>query len=816
MRHRLLDWLRQDVGYALRGMRRAPGFTAMVVLTLALGVGANAAMYSVLDGLFGVPAGIANPDGLKRLYLASPENFNSPEGIRASLEVSYQTFSAFEEAVGERATLAAWAEPSEGTISRDDEEQPARISWVTHDYFSVLGIDAFRGRLFAPEEGRVDAPAQVAILSHSFWTRAFDSDPGAIGRTVAVNDTTYTVIGVAGDGFRGLDVARTDVFLPLGTFPGSGQPAFGLAWYQWGSSYLRVVGRFDDALSGAVTERATLGFRSQPEIRGYRFDTTDVVLAGPIVEALGPGRQDAAIPISTRTAGVTLVVLLVACANAASLLLVRASRRRREIAVRLALGVSRKRLFAQLLTEIVLLALIASAVAVAVGAWGGSTLRRLLLPDVTWAQPTVEPRLLVLALGVAVATGLLAALAPGFYSLRTDTQSALKAGAREGSSRRSLARSALLVTQAALSVVLVVGAALFVRSLGRLDAIDLGYEAEQLVRVWIRSSARTTTLFQENPSAVSRAAANLSRLPGVIGSAQAYHYPMGGYSGGAVFFPGELTPVEPGPSANEVSPEFFHVTGLQIVAGRTFEPGEAGVALVNEMMAATLWPGQDAVGQCFARRSPTADCTRVIGVVQNAHLRTIIEEPVLQYFVPLEEGRARAIAIRFNGDWRIIVTSARAELERTFDAELVSVDRMSDGLAPQLRQWRLGAEMFTAFGLLALIVTAVGIYSVTSYTVSQRTHEMGVRIALGARIADVLRLVIAQGIGVILVGIALGITIALALGRLIASLLYEVQPRDPMAMTAAAAVLLAVGVLASLIPALRAARVDPVRALSAE
>jgi predicted permease len=812
----IMDALRQDLSYAVRGMRRSPGFTAMVVATLALGVGANGAMYSVLDGIFGVPAGLPDPKGLRRLYLASPENFNSEEGIRASVEFSYPSFAAMEEAVGDPDVLAAWAESDEAMITWEASSQPARISWITHDFFSVLGVRPALGRFFSADEARVEVPSRVLILSHDFWTKTLAADPAAVGRTVSLNDTTYTVIGVAGEGFRGAELSYSDIFLPVGTLPYAGQTYLRLSWYQWGGSHLRVVGRISDETEVAVTERATLGFRQQPVIQGFRNDTTNVVLAGPIVEALGPGRKDAAIPISTRTAGVTLVVLLVACANAASLLLVRATRRRREVAVRLALGVARGRLFAQLLAESVLLAVIAGGIACALAVWGGSVLRRLLLPNVQWAQPTIELGSVALVMVIALATGLIAGVAPSFHSLRQDTSSALRAGARDGVSRRSLARSSLLVAQAALSVVLVMGAALFVRSLGRLDSIEVGYDTDQIIRAGVRLTPRSSALLRENPGALAEVGTSLAGVPGVTGVALTAQLPMGGWASTSVYLPGQDLPIRPGPSFNEVAPEFFSVAGIGVLAGRSFEPGEHSVAIVNETMAATLWPGQNAVGQCLVLARASAECTEIIGVAENAHRSNIIEEPTPQYYLPLDASDARAVVVRFDEDWRHIVTAARAELERTFGPEGVRVERLSDGLAPQLRQWRLGAQLFTAFGVLALVVTAVGVYSVMAYTVSQRTHEMGVRIALGARIKDVMGLVVGQGLGVVVLGVGLGIVIALVLGKLIASLLYGVKPHDPVALAAAALVLITVGVVACLVPAWRAAQVDPVRALSAE
>jgi predicted permease len=684
---------------------------------------------------------------------------------------------------------------------------------VTHDFLSVLGVNPAQGRFFAADEGAVDTPARVVVLSHDFWAEAFGAAPGIVGGSVAINDTAYTVIGVAEQGFRGLDVSMTDVFLPLGTYPDVGQPALGLSWFEWGGSLLRAVARLSTPDAEAVlTGRATAGYRAQPEIPRYLIDRTNVVLAGPIVQARGPGQLEGPIPISIRTAGVAAVVLLIACANVASLLLVRATRRRRELAVRLTLGVSRGRLFGQLLTESVALGSVAGAAACLVGVWGGSVLRGLLLPSVAWARPLVESRTVLLVMLVAAGGGLLAGLAPALSGSKADASSALKSGAHGSGGRWLGARSLLLVVQGALSIVLVVGAALFVRSLGRLDALDLGYDTDRLVRASVTMRGE-----RPNAAAIRETSERIAALPGVTGVALASSMPMSGWSGATVYIAGRQMPLtDPSAIFIRVTPEFFEVAGMALQEGRTFERGEGAVAVVNETLARTLAPGGSAVGQCLLLGDADAECTRVIGVSEDARRGQILEEQRPQFFVPLNEGRETAILARFSGDGRPIAAAARSKLERTFEPGIVRVERMSDALATQLRPWRLGAQLFSGFGLLALVVTSVGVYSVMAYTVSQRTHEMGVRIALGARVHDVLRLVLRDGLRVIGLAIAVGIVAALVLGRLVASLLYRVTPRDPVAMGAAAAVLLAVGLLACLIPAWRAARVDPVRALSAE
>jgi predicted permease len=796
----------------------------MVVATLALGVGANAAMLSVLSGIFGAPAGLQDPSYLRRLYLspdASPEPGVVP---RARDEFSYPEVSSIEQMLGSEQMLAVWSEPEEKTVARGESPQSARVTFVSEDFFAALGVPVARGRFFAAGEGAVEAPTRVVVLSHAFWQRAFSGDPDALGATLAVEDTAYTVIGIAAEGFRGLDVTAADLFLPIGAFPAQGQR--GLAWYQWGSGYFQLATRLPSAMGEAeLLERATVGYRAQPDIRGYRTDRSLSMLAGPIVEARGPGYVDGSVPISVRIAGVTGMVLLIACANVVNLLLVRSSRRRREIAVRLALGVSRGRLFRQLLTESVVLAALAGGAACLVGSWGGSILRGVLLPDTEWARPVVEPFSLALVMLGAAGCGVLVGVASGMAGTRTIATAAFRASGSGGGRRNPVLRTGLLAAQGALSMVLLVGAGLFVRSLGELDALDLGYDTDQLVRasVSIRGG-------DPDPTPLRETAAVLAATRGVTGVALASSTPMGGWSSSTIFLDGRTTPISsPSPSYNQVTPEFFDVAGMSLLAGRSFERGESGVAVVNQTLAELIAPGGDAIGQCLRLGDANAACTRVVGVSENARRgMVLIEEPRPLFFLPLGDRVAvaasgpgvlrepTAILIRVDGDPRSVAATARAELERSFDPGVVRVDRISDALAPQLRPWRLGAQLFTAFGVLALLVTAVGFYSVMAYSVQQRTHEMGVRIALGARVHDVVRLVLREGVGVVLLGVLAGVGVALALGRLVESLLYGVNARDPVAMAAAGAVLLAVGVAACLVPAVRATRVDPVRALSAE
>jgi predicted permease len=417
-------------------------------------------------------------------------------------------------------------------------------------------------------------------------------------------------------------------------------------------------------------------------------------------------------------------------------------------------------------------------------------------------------RAVVFALASAAVVGLLATLTPAMQSWGGNLGTGLKVTSREGGGRGSALRSGLLAGQAALAVILLMGAVLFVRSLDNVAALRLGFDVDELA--WVGSVAE-----RDGPGQRAEIAARLAGLGGVSGTALARVPPMMGSSGTRVFLPGRdsLPSFDPAayPAYNTVSPEFFAVTGMRIVDGRGFVEGERNVVVVSEMMARTFWPGESAPGKCIIVGQPDGTCVEVVGVAEDSRRMAIIEEPTLQYFIPrAADAAGGVILLRVDPrHWDVVASAVREELSVRYAARDVSIRRMSEALEPQFRPWRLGAQLFSGFGLLALLVTIVGVYSVMAYAVSQRSHEMGVRMALGARLPDILGLVIGAGVRVVAVGVVAGIAVSLALGRIVESLLYDVTPYDPVAMTWAAGILLATGVAASFVPAWRAGRVDP-------
>jgi putative ABC transport system permease protein len=833
LRHRAYTWfhrrelLAHDVRLTLRGLLRSPGFTAVAVLTLALGVGANAGVFSLIDRVFNQPPeGLAEPESLRRLYLELPNNPFEPGMIFPSF--SYSSFSAVEATEDGAYDAIAWIPSSEETLRDGERQVPVRTAFVSHDFFSVLGVGAVRGRLFGEEEARVDVPTPVAVIAHALWERGFGLDPNVVGQAVSLSSGDFTIVGVVHEPFRGLDLSYTDVFLPLGAFPGSVQQT--APWYEQTGSYLRAAVRLRPGVDDAqASERLTAGhLRRVPPTSDRRgIDSMEVVRTGSIIETRGLGRRAGtedrrqAVSVSTRAIGVSTLLLLIACTNVATLLLVRAGRRRREIAVRLALGVSRSRLTFQLLSEGVVLAAVAGAAAILVAAWGGRLLRGLLLPDVQWAEPLVEPRTLLFALGTATGVGLMAGLAPALQSRRLDVSSSLKSGARTDRSSRSALRSGLVAAQAALSLVLLVGAGLFLRSFTNAASLRLGFDTERVAFVRRLESPRGTP---DHAEAVAAVASRLAATHGVTGVAVAGFPPMMGYGMRGVFLrdPGASLGARPdeGASYNVVSPEFFEVVGMRIVEGRGFMRGDGDdVVVVDETMARAYWPGRSALGECLILDRPDAPCRQVVGVVEDQRSMRVVEEPTLQFFVPLEAGLFPPQAVLMRIDprrWSDVARIAREATYPRFSERTVRIDRMSDALESQFRVWRVGAQLFVAFAVLALLITGVGVYGVMAYTVSQRTHEMGVRMALGANFADVVALVAADGLRVMGLGVVLGVGAALLVGRLLETFLYGVTPTDPASALAASGVLLLAGIAASLVPAWRAGSADPCEALRQE
>jgi len=547
-------------------------------------------------------------------------------------------------------------------------------------------------------------------------------------------------------------------------------------------------------------------------------------MIAPVLTARGPQASETS-KVARWVSGVAAIVLLIAAANVANLLLARALRRRREVAVRLALGVSRARLLAQLMTESVLLAAIGGALGLAIAQFGGTILRKQFIPTADAVPVLGDARTVLFASVAVLVVGLLTGLAPALQSGRGDLTTALKSGSREGTYHRSRMRVALLVLQGALSVVLLVGAGLFVRSLGNVGAMRMGYDLDRLL--WVGVEERGEKLADAEKSALRQRLEDAARgLQGVESAARAVTVPFWMSWNEGISVAGHDTALLNRYQwrIQAASPQYLQTMGTRLLRGRNIETHDTEkspkVMVVSASMAKLLWPDKDALGQCVRIGADTNPCTEVIGIAEDIRAdEDFAADKFMYYYRPVTQASPNGggIFVRTSGAAARSTETVRRQLQALMPgATYVTVTPMSQIFAPNVRSWRLGATMFVAFGGLALVLAAVGLYSVIAYNVTQRTHEMGVRVAFGAQVGDVVRLVLREGLTLAGVGVAIGGGIAWYAARWVAPLLFNVEPRDPQVFAVVVATLLLVAAVASLIPAMRAARVDPNVALRAE
>lgn len=820
----------ESLAGSVRGLRRQPGLSAGVVLTLGLGIGANAAMFTILDRLFfAPPAHVEAPDGVRRVVVVRSFLGRVSRGS----SITHPDITDLHAVAGLEA-VAAFA-PREMTLGSGAEASKVRAVVAGHELFPLLRVRPAMGRFYGAEEDRPGA-APVAVLSREYWERAMGADPGALGSTLELGGAPFTVIGVAPEGFTGVDLAPVDVWIPLHT--GGVVAQGGEEWRDHrGYYWLRAVARVRDGTAmQAVEDEATQLHRNarQEQIDRGRYDADVRVALDPLIVARG-SEASAESRVARWLGGVSALLLLIVCANVANLLLARGSRRQREVAVRLALGVSRRRLVGRALLETVLLGLLGSGVALAVAYWGGEAIRRVLLPGVFFPAG-LGGRVVAFTLALAMVAGALAGIAPALQSLRLDLARDLGQGSR-GSLGRSRASDLLTVGQAALSVLLLVGAGLFVRSVGEVGRLDLGLDVDRLLlanlefetgNLAVASQDRAVPM--EDPAlrneVYARAMERLERLPGVASVAGTGSPFKWGFAG-PLDVPGfDSLPDLPGggPYFHDVTPGYFETVGLRILRGRGLlasdGAGAERVAVVSETMARTLWPDEDALGRCLLIGTDATECTTVAGVVEDASRGSLEEEPHMAYYLPIaqrDERRINGIYVRTAGDPADVAPMVASEL-RGLDPRVrfAEVETLREALDPQSRSWRLGAALFSVFGGLALLVAGIGLYSLLAFHVAQRTRELGIRAALGAAKAKLLVGVLGDGARLTAFGVGVGLALAVVLGRFAEPLLFRVSPRDPGVLVAVAGTLIAVGLAASLLPGLRATRVDPMDALRAE
>ena len=817
----------QDLRYALRGTRLQPGFAAIIIIALALGIGANVTMFGIVDRLlFRPPAFLIAPERTHHLYFQRVVDGSVFTGNSAQ----YQRFLDISASATTTEVIAAYSS-RRTAVGVGEETRQLELGAMSASMWRLFDARPVIGRFFTAEEDNDRTGSRVVVLSHGYWQSKYAGSDSVIGKAMQIGPHPYTIIGVAPPGFAATQMLTASAFMPLGT---SAPDSFGEMWNRYRTTYnitwLEMFARARPGLSKeAVTADLSNAYRLSYENQvSIQPRTTPIAIAQPrvalypVFEERGPS-PSADTKVATWLFGVAVVVLLIACANVGNLLLGRALRRHREIAVRLALGVSRGRLARQLLTESLLLAVVGAAAGLFVAQWGGQVLRATLMPQIEWASAIADVRLILFAAGTAMLAGLLAGIAPIVQSRRTDVAVALKAGAREGYAHRSLLRTSLLVMQAALSVILLVGAGLFVRSLQGVSAVDPGYDVDRIV--WIEPFLRGTQLDSAARVAFQRSLRERAlQHPGVENASVTLTVPFSSTYSDDIYLPGAASASQLGDFIMQGgSPSYFATTGTRIIRGRAFNDadrhGAPLVAVVSESMAKGLWPNQEPLGQCIKDGERTAECRTVVGVAEDVKIGAFSGEADLVYYFP--EGQLGAqnytMFVRVRGDAAAAVDGLRRALQPVMPGAGYVIARSLDSVvSPSMRSWQLGATMFATFGGLALLLAALGLYGVIAHSVAQRTHELGVRVALGARAGDVAGLVVRESLRIVSMGVALGVVAAIAGGKWIAPLLFEVSPRDPIVLAGVVVTLLAVALLASWIPAVRASRVDPGVALRAD
>lgn len=801
----------KDIRFGLRTLVRNPATTLLAMLTLALGIGANSAIFSVVNRVLLDPLPYPRPDELVMLMESAPK-LGFPR-----FSVSPPNFDDFRRQNKSFEHLSAYGRERFNLTGR---EQPEVIlgAQVSPDFFQMLEVDPAPGRGFREEEGR-PGQARAVILAHGLWQRLFGADPKIVGRPITLNGESYTVVGVAPRGFE--LPRRTELWVPL---------ALDLANENRGAHYLGAIGRLKQGVSLEMAETEMIGIAARLEKQYPDSNTAWTVDLIPLQEIAVEDIR----PILMILLVAVAFVLLIACANVANLLLARVASRERELAVRAALGASRSRLVRQMLVETAILFVLGGALGLLLAHWGVKALIALDPEGIPRAREIgVDGRVLAFTFLVSLATGLLFGLVPALSATGRRLYEALKEGGRAmaGGVHGRLVRNLLVGFEVAVALVLLVCAGLLIQSFARLSGVNPGFEPEGVLTARISIPEFKYPDEERQALFYDQLLERLGAIPGVEAAASIYPLPLSG-SNMVLAFVVEGRPVPPPaetPSTNVrmVSPDYFRVMGIPLVQGRAFTDrdrlGAEQVAVINQTMASKIWPGENPLGKRFTFGDPSdpedPGWRTVVGVVADVRHDTLDQEKVSEAYWPQAQGPSSdtVLVLRTAGD-PVQLAGPLREAVRGIDRDLPleRIQPMEQVVSEALAQSRFKTLLLGLFAALALGLAAVGVYGVVSYSVAQRTHEMGIRLALGARPDQVRRMVLLQGMRVVLISSAVGIAAALFATRFLREQVYGVSATDPVTFAVVPLVLLAVALVANWVPALRATRVDPLEALRYE
>ncbi|HJP93188.1 MAG TPA: ABC transporter permease [Pyrinomonadaceae bacterium] len=802
----------KDIRFGVRGLLKHPGFALIAVITLALGIGGSTSIFTVVDAalLRGLP--YKSPERLYHLWETTPKQEYPKREFSYPDYLDYQQNNVFE-------GLAAYTGAG-AILSGYGDAESLNATQVNASFFNVLGVDPILGRTFQTGEDTPGA-AKTTVLTYGLWQRRFGGDPGIVGRALTLNGESYTVIGVLPASFQ-FALRPADLFLPY-------QPTKGQLTYRFMHG-TNLIGRLksDKTVGEAQSELSLIAGRIEQQ-----YNDSHAGIHATIVplqeEVVGNVR-----PILLVLLAAVGFVLLIACANVASLLLTRSLSRQKEVAIRSALGASRWRVIRQLLTESLLLSLVGGAAGLLIAYWSVPALVSLLPQGQLDAMPFfkelhLDAGILIFSFALSLLTGLIFGLAPALQSSRLDLNEALKEGGRQTSASAGYRlRSAMVVTEIALAVVLLVGAGLMMKSLLRLLQTNVGFKTENLLTVTVVLPPAKYTEENQQISFNDQLRERVQSLPGVAGAGTVDILPVNAGNTTRFYIDGDPEP-PPGKEREAnfrvVSDDYFKALGVPLLAGRTFDArdkaGTPGVVIIGKTIADRVFAGRDPIGKRLRYSSSAGEPDLVVGVVGDVKITGLDEalRPVLYYPFRQNASTFLSLVARTNGDPNALAGAIRNEVRNLEpDAAILNVRTMDQMIAqtPASFMRRFPALLISIFAAVALLLASIGIYGVVSYSVSQQTHYIGVRMALGARTSDILKMVLKQGLVLALIGVGIGVLAALGLMRLLSALLYQVSTNDAGTFTLVTGVLFVVALLACYLPARRATKVDPLVALRYE